>query len=554
MPASPLNPLHDSLVAKRASNSCQLYKSPTSGTRVNSSTPITFEWNTACLQPLPKYVDITLLSAGGQVFHWAYVDAASGSYQTELNAEWWGSKASIQLQVGITASDTPLFLSPFAAGPVFTALNINASPTTASTSSHTGTNSAAVTVAPFVVTGGYLDVSRLGKGLSRGGLAAAILFPILIAFGAIFAYVWFSRRREARRRSEWIDNVDKRMSTISQDWQSMSQNGARPSMHSSRRTPRPSVHSRNMSLLGMGVRTSVATDPEARNRATLYERYSINPFATEDDTQLGPRGRALSAAAAEGRPLSSLINSEKELPAAPNARVRSKSTAADGATAAKAATSRINYPRAPHSHTRTTSTTSNNPYANAMAQRNSIAVSSEDKPLPFPPSAPIPRPRAQSNGRVMDMATRSRVISHVSFADAPRPSEDRRRNLDPEKGMRSSARGNSAGDDYAIDFGDALPALALMRVKSGDFDAIAFPSRDSTALTPTREFLPSVKKDEYFEGMPSTGLGGRTPDEMLKAYASAMASNEKSEEPESSGGVAGNVLASVKKLTGFWRK
>jgi hypothetical protein len=33
--------------------------------------------------------------------------------------------------------------------------------------------------------------------------------------------------------------------------------------------------------------------------------------------------------------------------------------------------------------------------------------------------------------------------------------------MDPEKhGIRSSARENSSGDDFAIDFGDAFPALA----------------------------------------------------------------------------------------------
>jgi hypothetical protein len=361
-------------------------------------------------------------------------------------------------QLGITASDTPLFLSPFIAGPVFTLQNSNASPSSSS-KSHTGTSTTPATTS--ISRGGYLDVSKLNsKGLSRGGLAAAILFPILVALGAILSYVWFSRRREARKRVQWLENVDKRMSTISGDWQSLTHPGVRHSMQSSRRTPRPSVHGRTISMLGGGARTSAATDPEARNRATLFDRFSSGPFAFEDDTQLGPRGRALSAAAAEGRPLSSLIAAEKDLPPPPNGRTRSKSTAADSGVAARNAMARTNYTRAPHSHTRTNSTTSNNPYAKAMAQRDSLVVSSEEKALPFPPStSPVPRPRLHSNGRSME--TRSRVISRVSFADAPRPSEDRRRHTGPEKhGMRSSARENSSGDEFAIDFGDALPALA----------------------------------------------------------------------------------------------
>jgi hypothetical protein len=87
-----------------------------------------------------------------------------------------------------------------------------------------------------------------------------------------------------------------------------------------------------------------------------------------------------------------------------------------------------------------------------------------------------------------------------------------------------------------------------MRVKSGEgLEGVAFPTGDSP-LTPTREFLPPAKKDEYFDGMPSSGLGGGTPDEMLRAYAAAMGTEK--EEPGSSGG----VVASLKRFTGLWKK
>jgi hypothetical protein len=89
-----------------------------------------------------------------------------------------------------------------------------------------------------------------------------------------------------------------------------------------------------------------------------------------------------------------------------------------------------------------------------------------------------------------------------------------------------------------------------MRVKSGD--GLAFPSGE-LALTPTRDFIPPANQNDYFEGMPNTGLGGHTPDEMLKAYASAMANNH-AEEQEQSSGLSGTVFASVKRLTGLWRR
>lgn len=92
-----------------------------------------------------------------------------------------------------------------------------------------------------------------------------------------------------------------------------------------------------------------------------------------------------------------------------------------------------------------------------------------------------------------------------------------------------------------------------MRMKSGDgLNAVAFPTSE-VGLTPTREFIPPANQNDYFEGMPNNGLGGRTPDEILKAYASTMA-NSHVEEQERSAGLSGTVFASVKRLTGFWRK
>jgi hypothetical protein len=78
----------------------------------------------------------------------------------------------------------------------------------------------------------------------------------------------------------------------------------------------------------------------------------------------------------------------------------------------------------------------------------------------------------------------------------------------------------SVGDSFAVDF-DSLPALALMRVKSGDGLEGSAPE---SPFTPTREFIPG-SKDDYLSARKGTGAGisGRTPDEMLKAYAAAMA-------------------------------
>lgn len=525
---------------------------------MNSSTPITFSWDPSCFPSPPRYVNIALLSSQGRVFSWEDVDAFPGSFDAELDASWWGSTASIQLQVGITATDTPLFLNPFAAGPVFTAVNSNPTASSSPSASVSGmavSASANATPTP-VLSSGSVNVARMKSqgGLTGGRLAVAVLLPILVAIVAIGGYVFYVRRREAFKRAAWVETIDKRMSRLSGDWQSMSAVGggaSRPSIHSNRAR---SANSRSLSALG-GGRPSASAEPlPNKTSMSVYSRdeKSGGPFAAEDLSQLGPRARALSEAAAAGRPISTAISvhSYNDLtvpPPLPTARSRSRSV-----VGMDASPNRPSFPRHSSSHGRTLSNASNNPYAPAMVQRDSQVISSDGNAVPFPPSgtSPIPRARLDSNGRSIDLAARNRVTSHVSFADAPNPNGDRRRNQS-DAAVRASARNHSTADDFAIDFGDAYPALALMRVKSGE--GIEFPTGE-TPLTPTREFLPqpAKKKTEYFDGMPNSGLGGRTPDEMLKAYASAMGNNEKGDAREQ--GSSTGVIGSIKKFTGLWRK
>jgi len=347
---------------------------------------------------------------------------------------------------------------------VITAVNSNPSPEPVSASvtspavSHVGTSGTATPTATPIVSGGSVNVARLqAQGLTGGRLALAVLLPILVAFAAIAGYVFFVRRREAFKRAAWVETIDKRMSRLSSDWQSMTAvSGVRPSMQSNRaRTPGTSVHNRSMSMLG-GVRPSISVEPKT---ASVYETHATVPFAAEDLSQLGPRARALSEAAAAGRPISTVVSMHSDAPAQPasTGRPRSASITAD------AGASRPAFARAPPSHTRTVSTSSNNPYANAMAQRASLAVSMDGNAVPFPSSGsapPIPRTRLDSNGRPADASARARISSRVSFAEVSRPSGDRR-NMDAEKqALRASSRNRSTAEDFDIDLKDAYPALA----------------------------------------------------------------------------------------------
>jgi hypothetical protein len=304
--------------------------------------------------------------------------------------------------------------------------------------------------------------------------------PILVAFFAVAAYVFFSRRRQARKRAAWKEETDKRMSMASIDWQSMSAAGGAAAVRGSfqtNRTPRASVHT----MLDGGVAPSPL-------RAG---------FASEDISQLGPRARALSAAATEGRPLSRSLVNEKvpTLPAAASAapRTRSKSTAAmeaiaplfgarahghsrtisaSGGMAPMAGTSPIR-PPLPRAHTgrsaddarrRTPSSASNNPFAEAMVKRDSQTYPTAATPgMAFPtftaPSTPVtdsaqPRTRLDSQGRPLEAASRARVASRVSFADVLNERARTQSNLSKNRLV------DPGSDEYGLEMQDALPALA----------------------------------------------------------------------------------------------
>ena len=336
------------------------------------------------------------------------------------------------------------------------------------------------------------------RGLSGGKLAASIVMPILVAFSAIAAYVFFSRRREARKRAAWKEETDKRMSMVSTDWQSMSAAGGVAAVRGSfqtGRTPHGSIHTpRTPSMHALDAATGLVAPSPLRAG-----------FASEDISQLGPRARALSAAAAEGRLLSSVVN--EKTPPLPGAapRTRSKSTAALGAiaplfgaranghgrttsasaamapamatargAAAAAAAVRPPMPRAntgrsgDDARPRTLSVASNNPFADAMTKRDSQGYSPAPvsaRGMAFPTSAGPATPtldsahlrtRADSEGRPLDNASRARVASRVSFADVLNERHRTQSNLSRNRLMDNTTL---AHEDY-LEMQDALPALA----------------------------------------------------------------------------------------------
>jgi len=126
------------------------------------------------------------------------------------------------LQLSIVQSGTPPFLSPFAAAPIFTA-------TVGSNDSSSGSvGSSAITQ----------NVNNFWHGLSGGKVAAAVIMPLLVVGGLIFAaWLKFNRAKTEEKRRRFSIAIDKRMSTISTGWKSMSTAGAAAAIRNSIAVP-----------------------------------------------------------------------------------------------------------------------------------------------------------------------------------------------------------------------------------------------------------------------------------------------------------------------------
>lgn len=204
-----------------------MYLSPAAGETVDTSKPVTISWNPTCLSPPSGQIDIYLYapSANQSLVHvWENVPAAPGTFTTQFKPKWWKSTPSMGLQLTIIESGTPAFAANFPAGPIFTASY--SAPTDGSTPAY----------ADFTKPeSGITNVSTLGQHkLSPGKVAAAVIMPILvvIALGVAF-WIRKSRVKGKEKRKLWSEAVDKRMSTISTDWKSVTIGGAKEAIRHS---------------------------------------------------------------------------------------------------------------------------------------------------------------------------------------------------------------------------------------------------------------------------------------------------------------------------------
>lgn len=190
---------------------------------MDSSNPFQISWDTSCLDTTA--VDIYLFAPGAatpRIHIWENVNFAYGSYNTTLQPSWWNSTKSASLQLEIVEAGTPIWMSGFAAGPLF---NVTYS---GSNSSSTSGNTASGSIIE--------NVNNVPKheGLSKGKIAAAVIMTLLVVAGiAAGAYIWRSRKHSRKERKRFSVAVDKRMSTISTEWKPVTTAGATHAIRSS---------------------------------------------------------------------------------------------------------------------------------------------------------------------------------------------------------------------------------------------------------------------------------------------------------------------------------
>ncbi|KAH7925789.1 hypothetical protein BV22DRAFT_1128740 [Leucogyrophana mollusca] len=201
------------------------YMNPTTGSTVSSTDNLNITWDTTCLSNT-QAVDIYLIApalTNPRIHEWSNVNYGLGSYQTTLEPRWWNDSSSVNLQLSIVTSGTAPFLSPFPAGPVFTATYT--APTSGSPPA------AADLTAPDTVT--VVNNFPTNSSSSKGKIAAGVLVPLLFIGLGIAAYLKMKRAKGKEKRRRFSEAVDKRMSTISTDWKSMSAAGASAAIRNS---------------------------------------------------------------------------------------------------------------------------------------------------------------------------------------------------------------------------------------------------------------------------------------------------------------------------------
>ncbi|KAJ7599246.1 hypothetical protein C8J56DRAFT_815633 [Mycena floridula] len=221
---------------KRATTDCNasFYKSPSKGQVVNSLDSLLVSWDTSssCFDSTTSVVDMYLLvpgSATPRIHVWEKIPYPPGQYNAALMPRWWNSTDTVNVNLIImeAGASPSWYFGPV--GPLWTATYTAPASGVPDSADLSKSSSADGVTHVSATTIGATSSSHL----SKGKIAAAVIMPLLLVVACIALWLKFSRAKGEAKRKEWAEAVDKRMSTISTDWKSMSGAGANAAIRNS---------------------------------------------------------------------------------------------------------------------------------------------------------------------------------------------------------------------------------------------------------------------------------------------------------------------------------
>ncbi|KAG8974658.1 hypothetical protein FRC05_006992 [Tulasnella sp. 425] len=437
---------------------------------------MTITWDTSCFNPAPTAIDIYMtapLNADPNIHSWTNIDYAKGTVNVDLKPKWWNSTALIAMQLNVVQTGTPSFLTEFPAAPVF---NVTYDASAAATNSQVA--AAANTDVPDSPYTSVNNVYHSG-GLSKGALAAAVLIPLLVVFGALGVYVKISRAKEVQKRQRWSQAVDQRMSTITGDWKSITPAGASAAIR----------QSMALSAADRGTKAS-----------SFFAGYGPNPVGRPSSTfSHGEPGQAGLGARYGGVGLGGAIATADGAESAPIR--RPPTTASDPS----ARVSRVSFaadtrpPRPSMGDSLRTSVYTNGTSRASRAYHRATVYDDEDVP-------PVP-------SRMDEMQL------SPTQTDGPAP-------LTPQE-IRAKIGADASAPRPSVDELMRMPAVSLIRTQEGSNEMVLPPAPPAPVVTypalPTPAPAPAPAPVQSNFGMPTLNdapAGAMSsPDEMLKAYA-----------------------------------
>jgi hypothetical protein len=217
----------------------------------------------------------------GLIQAWQNVDFKSGQFEVQLRPKWWNSTETAHLQLSILGAGLPSWDTQSPPGPVFT-VNYPASAmfTTVTDGGAVKTNTAAA-AATQSADGIFNDVaSTKSGGISKGGIAAAVVVPILVVILAVGVAIRFWRQRETEKRKRWSQALSTHSAGL--EWEKGAHPGEKPpSVFGG--MPRPSTSSQRTRPMSYATSSIYAVENNMAGTGAAFARPTYNARSGSND-------------------------------------------------------------------------------------------------------------------------------------------------------------------------------------------------------------------------------------------------------------------------------